>query len=383
MSISPFSVRTATEIVFGRGEAGKAPERILAIGQRVLLVHGAGSSRADPLAEALIAKGAFLSRLSVAGEPDLTLMEQMTAQARAFKPDVVVGYGGGSAIDAAKAVAALVPATRPILDHLEVVGKGLPLEVAPLPFVALPTTAGTGAEVTRNAVIGVPEHRRKVSLRDPAMLARLAIIDPALTDGAPKALTLATGLDAITQVIEPYLSSRANPFTDALCESAIPAGLRALVTLMQGEDSEARDRMAFVSLSGGLALANAGLGVVHGLAGPLGGLSPAPHGALCGALLVPSLKANRAAIGDPRMRARVRAIEGWIGAALSVAPDDAFDALSRYLASSGLKTLSGLGVDPVDHGAAADAALVSSSMKANPVALDRAVLLGILASADD
>ncbi len=253
----------------------------------------------------------------------MALIEAGVAAARAAGADVVVSLGGGAVIDAGKAIAALIPATRPMLDHLEVVGAGLPLDHAPLPFVAIPTTAGTGAEVTRNAVISVPEHRRKVSLRDPNMLPTLAIIDPALTDHTPRGITLASGLDAVTQVIEPYVCTRANPLTDALCRDAIPKGLAALIRLMQAEDANARDDLAWVSLCGGLALANAGLGVVHGLAGPLGGLSDAPHGAICGALLPHALSANRRAVTDASYAARLDQVLQWIADAFDATPDTA------------------------------------------------------------
>lgn len=240
-------------------------------GPECLVGAGGNGARSAWLRAALEQLGCNVVEFAVAHEPDLPLVSAGTLAARGGT-QVVVGLGGGAVIDTAKAIAALAPAHRPILDHLEVVGQGLPLEVPPLPVVAIPTTAGTGAEVTRNAVITVAEHRRKVSLRDPAMLPALAIVDPALTDGTPRAITLASGLDAVTQVIEPYISSRANPMTDALCRSAIAPGLAALRQLIDmGEDARARDALAWTSLCGGLALANAGLGVVHGLAGPLGG----------------------------------------------------------------------------------------------------------------
>ncbi|MBL9058957.1 MAG: iron-containing alcohol dehydrogenase, partial [Mangrovicoccus sp.] len=294
-----FAFATATEILFGRGQLATAPSRIAALGRRVLLVGGATPARSDPLAATLAAAGCHVTRFAIPREPDTALVAAGVNLARDAAAEVVVALGGGAAIDAGKAIAALVPAPRPMLAHLEVVGDGLPLDEAPLPFVAIPTTAGTGAEVTRNAVIGVPEASRKVSLRDLRMLPRLAIVDPALTDHCPHAVTLASGLDAITQVIEPYVCTRANLLTDALCRDAIPRGLAALQRLMAGEDREARDEMAWVSLCGGLALANAGLGAVHGLAGPLGGLTGAAHGAICGTLLPHVLAANRGAVTDP------------------------------------------------------------------------------------
>jgi alcohol dehydrogenase class IV len=250
--------------------------------------------------------------------------------------------------------------------------------------VALPTTAGTGAEVTRNAVISVKEHARKVSLRDARMLPRLAIVDPALTDGCPRAITLASGLDAITQVIEPYVCTRANPLTDALCRDASPRGLSALIRLMQAEDAHARDEIAWVSLCGGLALANAGLGAVHGLAGPLGGLTGAAHGAICGVLLPHVLIANRAAVTDPALAARLDEVGRWIAAAFD-RTDGALAPAAAHLAdwgrASGLPGLTALGVDAAAMAAAAEAAATSSSMKANPASLSAEVLLSVMRAA--
>lgn len=375
-----FAFATATEILFGRGQAAQAAARVAGLGARVLLVQGANPARSDWLAAALVAAGCTVARFAVAREPDMALVAAGMAEARAARAQVVVALGGGAVVDAGKAIAALVPATRPMLDHLEVVGQGLPLDHPPLPFVALPTTAGTGAEVTRNAVIGVPEHGRKVSLRDARMLPRLAIVDPALTDHCPRGITLASGLDAITQVIEPYVSARANPLTDALCRDAIPRGLSALIRLMQGEDAAARDEMAWVSLCGGIALANAGLGAVHGLAGPLGGLTGAAHGAICGALLPHVLLANRRAVADP---ARLDAVAGWIGAAFGLGADmeTATAALADWARAEGLPRLSELGIDPAAQAAAAEAAASSSSMKANPAPLGVQALAEIMQAA--
>ncbi len=366
----PFAFATATEILFGRGQAAQAPARVAALGRRVLLVHGRDPARSAALARALTAVGCSVATFAVPYEPDMALIAQ-GVQAGA-DVQVVVAMGGGAVIDAGKAIAALIPATRPMLDHLEVVGQGLPLDHPPLPFVAIPTTAGTGAEVTRNAVIGVPQSRRKVSLRDARMLPTLAIVDPALTDGCPRGVTLASGLDAITQVIEPWVCNRANLLTDALCRDAIPRGLAALIRLMQADDPQARDEMAWVSLCGGLALANAGLGAVHGLAGPLGGLTGAAHGAICGALLPPVLVANRRAVMDPALAARLDQVSGWIGAAFGQADASVADAarlLADWSRDAGLPGLDALGIDAAARGAAAQAAAASSSMKANPAPL--------------
>ena len=384
MMPAAFSFMTATEILFGRGQAGQAVAKIAALGPRLLLVHGRNPDRADWLCDALAASGTAVARFAVPGEPDMDLIAAGLNAARNHGAAAVVALGGGAVIDAGKAIAALVPATRPILDHLEVVGRGLPLDAAPLPFAALPTTAGTGAEVTRNAVIGVPEHRRKVSLRDARMLPRLAVVDPALTDGCPRAVTLASGLDALTQVIEPFTSTRANAMTDALCRDAIPQALPALMRLMKGDDSAARDTMAWVSLCGGLALANAGLGAVHGLAGPLGGLTGAAHGAICGALLPPVLRANRRAVSDPALARRLDQVGHWIGDAFGqpyATLDNACNLLADWSRQAGLKRLADLGIGTDARSGAAEAAATSSSMKANPALLTTKTLRAIMAEA--
>lgn len=379
---SPFAFATATEILFGRGHSANAAARVAAMGRSVLLVQGATGSRADGLAQALADQGCTVIRQSIPREPDLPMIEDALRLARGA--EVVVALGGGAVIDAGKALAACLTMTRPLMDHLEVVGQGLPLDHAPLPFVAIPTTAGTGAEVTRNAVIGVPQARRKVSLRDARMLPRLAIVDPALTDGCPRGVTLASGLDAITQVIEPYVSTRANALTDALCRDAIPRGLAALNRLMQAEEAEARDEMAWVSLCGGLALANAGLGVVHGLAGPLGGLTGAAHGAICGVLLPHGLVANRAAVTDAAAAARLDQVADWIGAAFGqpgADMDKAAGLLAGWSRDCGLPGLRALGIDTEAQAAAAEAAAGSSSMKANPATLTPAALRALMEAA--
>ena len=384
----PFSFLTATEIRFGRGTAAGAAEYVAQMGRNVLVVQGASGQRADPLILALQRLGVGVSVFSCPREPDIALVEDGIRLARGAGVRAVVALGGGAVIDCGKAIAALAPAPRPMLDHLEVVGRGLPLDAPPLPFVAIPTTAGTGAEVTKNAVIAVPEARRKVSLRDARMLPRLAIVDPSLTDGCPRGVTLASGLDAVTQVIEPYVSTRANRMTDALCRDAIPLGLRALVRLMEGEDAGARDDLAWVSLCGGLALANAGLGAVHGLAGPIGGMAAAPegaaagapHGAVCGALLPHVLAANIAR-ADGVAAERLAEVAGWIAAALGGAPAEAVETLAGWSAAQGLPRLGEMGLAEGDVPEVAALAAGSSSMTGNPVVLDTGALIGVLRAA--
>ncbi len=371
-----FDFLTAGRISFGRGRAAGAAQAARGFGDRVLLVRGGSVGFADSLATELRQSGAEVTEIRAHGEPDLAQLEAAVATGRAATAGVVLAIGGGSAIDLGKAAAALIPASRPAMAYLEVVGEGRPLDAAPLPFIALPTTAGTGAEVTKNAVIALPEHRRKVSLRDDRMLANLAIVDPGLTDGCPRGVTLASGLDAITQAIEPYLSHRATPLTDALVRDAIPRGLRALARLMQVEDPEARDELAFTSLVGGLALANAGLGAVHGLAGVLGGHTGAAHGALCGRLLPEVLRANAEAArqaGDPGDRHDE--VAGWIGAALG-GTGDPIDRLRQSIDDWGLPRLAALDANQRDEIACESQA--SSSMAANRYPLSVEVLTEIL-----
>ncbi|NHF72389.1 iron-containing alcohol dehydrogenase [Paracoccus xiamenensis] len=368
------------QVLFGRGEAAKAPGLIAAFGGRGVVVHGHSADRAAWLVDALRAAGQQVTAVACGSEPTLPMLMDALDQARAARPDWVASLGGGAAIDMGKALAALIPAPGTPMDHLEVVGRALPLAVPPLPFVAIPTTAGTGAEATRNAVIGLPDHGRKVSLRDVRMLPRIAIVDPALIDHCPRAVTLTSGLDALAQVIEPYISAKATPFTDALTLPVIGPGLAALRRLMQAEDAAARDTMAWVSLSGGMALANGGLGAVHGLAGVIGGVTPAAHGAICGALLGPVLAMNRMRAEGEAAR-RIAHVCDLIAAALSVPEADAPAALAAWARNAGLQGLMAQGLDPSLHAQVARAAMQSSSYKGNPVTLTVSDLQEVLASA--
>lgn len=375
-----FSILQPPRIVFGRGTAAQAVPLALGFGSRGILVHGANAERAAWFLEAARAKGAVVLALSSSREPTLDDLQQALVAAGGHRADWVLALGGGSAIDLGKALAALIPAPSGVIDYLEVVGKGLPLVVAPLPFLAVPTTAGTGAEVTKNAVIGLPDLGRKVSLRDDRMIARVAIVDPALTDDCPRGVTLASGLDAVVQVIEPYLSVKATPYTDALTRPVIASGFAAVMRLMQGEDRAARDALAWTSLCGGLALANGGLGAVHGLAGVIGGMTGAAHGAICGILLGPVLAANRDhALG--KAQGRVDEVCTLLAAALGVAEPEAPQALLAWARAAGLPTLAQMGLRIEDHDAVAAAAAGASSMKGNPVVLPHKVLIGILQAA--
>jgi len=377
---------TAGQILFGRGTASEAAAIVSGFGSRVLVVTGLAPGRAAWLIDDLAARGCECATLHAGREPDLALARDGAEAARRARIQVVVGVGGGSALDAAKAVAALATNDGDPLDYLEVVGRGLPLRTAPLPCVAIPTTAGTGSEVTRNAVLAVPEHRIKVSLRDPRMLPRAAVVDPDLTCALPPDLTAQTGLDALTQLIEPFLSVRATPLVDALCRDGIRRVARSLrAACTNGRDTAAREDMSLASLFGGLALANAGLGAVHGLAGPIGGMFPAPHGAVCAALLPHVMAANLGALRArapasgalPRMSEIAQLLTGRAGASA----DEAVIWLADLVRDLAIPRLSAWGITPADLTEIVSQAARSSSMKGNPVALADDELVAALAAA--
>src|SRR5215831_15091557 len=283
-----FEFATAHRVIFGEGAIHDVPAAAASMGRRALLVTGASSERAEPLRTALEAAGVTSEPVRITGEPTVDTIRNAPRDA-----DMVIAMGGGSALDAGKAIAAMLTNPGDLLDYLEVIGRGQPLPNVAAPCIAIPTTAGTGSEVTRNAVLASPEHRVKASLRSAGMLPRLAVVDPELTLGLPRAITASTGLDALTQVIEPYVSVKANPMTDALCVDGIRCAAQSLSKAWaNGADREARAGMSWSSLLGGMALANAGLGAVHGFAAPIGGMWPAPHGAVCAVVLPHAMDVN-------------------------------------------------------------------------------------------
>ena len=330
---APWEFATAGRIVFGAGTRRQLPAILRSFGNRALLVGG----------RHLHATGGVLPDLGdvilfvVDGEPTIEVVRRGADLFRTERCDVVIGIGGGSVLDAAKAIAALATNRGDVLDYLEVIGRGQPLEQTPAPCIAVPTTAGTGSEVTRNAVLGSPEHGVKASLRHASMLPRVAVIDPELTLTLPAAITASTGLDALTQVIEPYVSPRATPMTDAFCLEGIRRVARSLRIAAGPEGParlDARTDMSVASLFGGLALANAGLGVMHGFAAPIGGMFSAPHGAVCAALLPHGMTANlhglrvRAQASDGA--AALAAIERYRMVAVTFTGDAERDTGSRH-----------------------------------------------------
>ena len=380
--MTPFSFTGPGRIIFGRGVAQDASTLIPPLGTRVLMVRGSSVAWVDTLITALEQSGCVVTPFVGHGEPDIETVSRALDTGRTAAVDVVVAVGGGAVIDLGKATAALLSGTTDILHHLEGVGAAAPLTADPLPFVALPTTSGTGAEVTKNAVISVPDAGRKVSLRDDRMVPDIALVDPALTDGCPRSVTLASGFDAITQLIEPYLSHRANPMIDSLVREALPQGLKALKLLSEGENKAARDRMSVASLMGGLALANAGLGAVHGFAGVVGGRFNAPHGVICARLLGPVLLENNQMLQQTGAdTTRFTEIAQLVSAAFSLPSDACFGNLGDLLDRLDVPRLSDWISADADLEAIVHEAASASSMKANPCLLPKNTLLKILESA--
>jgi alcohol dehydrogenase class IV len=367
-----FEFATADRILFGPGSAKEVAAAAASMGRRAMLVVGRSSRD-------LLSPFAACATFLVESEPTIDLVRKGTASARDAGCDSVIAIGGGSAIDAGKAIAALLTNPGDPLDYLEVIGRGKPIECNPAPFIAVPTTAGTGAEVTRNAVLGAPEQRVKASLRSVRMLPAVAVIDPELTLGLPRAITASTGLDALTQVIKPYVSIRANPMTDLYCQE----GLRTVAQSLRqayhtGGNTEARAGMSWAALLGGLSLANAGLGAVHGFASPIGGMFPAPHGAICAALLPHAMTINIEALHrrEPRNQAleRYREMACMLtGRPHSSAEDGAtwVAELCRELEIPPLRTY---GIEAGDIPVLVEKASHASSMKGNPIALNETEL---------
>lgn len=393
---SPFEFATPERVVFGPGVVAQAGALVASLvnptppAERsvspVLLVTGRDPRRADPVRESFRKAGLAWTEFAVSGEPRVSEAQAGAHQAIAAGTGCVVSCGGGAVIDLGKAISALATHPGDPFRFLEIIGLGLPLENAPLPFVAVPTTAGTGAEATRNAVLTSPEHSLKVSLRSPRMVPRVALIDPELALGLPPGLTACTGLDALAQLLEPWVGSRANGLTDACCREGLPRMARSLSrAIADGNDLQARTDLAFGAFLSGLALAHSGLGAVHGLAGPIGGRFQAPHGAVCAALLGPVWRANvetlRRTEPDHPALERYREAAGWLTGSKKASIDDGHRWITESVAAWTVPRLGEQGITAAEFPALIHAAQASSSMKGNPIRLPDTVLGGILAEA--
>lgn len=378
--MTSFTFAAPGQVIFGAGRSAELGEIVRGLGERPFVLTGSWPERHGALLEILGAPAVY----PTAHEPTLDSVRDAVAAARDHRADVVVGIGGGSVLDAAKAVAALAATGGDPLDHVEVIGRGLPLPSSSLPFVAVPTTAGTGSEMTANAVLASPTHGVKASIRGRSMLARVAVVDPLLTLDCPPSVTAHSGLDALTQCLEPLVSSVANPLTDGFAREGLRrAGASLRRAFADGTDVAARTDMALCAALSGLALANAKLGAVHGFAGVLGGMVDAPHGAICAALLPATCRVNIRALEErqPSNPALLRYEEAGelLGGVRGVNP--LLGWLEECTAELGVPSLRTLGFPEDRIGEACEKARVSSSMKGNPIELTGEELREILSAA--
>ena len=381
-----FEFATATRIIFGPGSLREVAPRAAEIGRHAFVVTGRTIDRAAPLLEQLNKKGIESVTFSVPGEPTTALAFEVVQQARQGDCDSVIGIGGGSVLDTGKVIAALLTNGGDLVDYLEVIGGGQQLAEIPAPFIAIPTTAGTGSEVTRNAVLGSPDHRVKVSIRSPLMLPRLAVVDPELTHSMPPAVTASTGLDAITQLMEPYVSNKANPLTDGICREGLRRAARSIRRAYEdGSNPAAREDMSLASLFGGLALANAKLGAVHAFAGPLGGMFSAPHGDICARLLPFVMEANVQALqarapSSPAL-ARYDQVAQILTGIATARATDGIAWVQDLCAALKVPPLAEFGLKEADLPTVVAKSEKASSMKGNPITLTDKELTQILRKA--
>ena len=373
-----FEFATAHRVLFGPGTASQLPALARSMGSRLLLLTHRSFDSLEAAFAAPLKKSAA-AVLEVSGEPDFDLVRRGTELGRTC--DHVIGVGGGSVIDTAKAIAMLLGNGGDPLDYAEVIGEGRPVEKPSLPWIAVPTTAGAGAEATRNAVLRSREKGVKVSLRSPRMLPAVALVDPELTRSLPPSVTASTGMDALSQVLEPFVSRRANPFTDALCREGMLRVSRSLLrAFTDGQNLSAREDMALGALLGGMALANSGLGAVHGFAAPIGGCLNAPHGAVCAALLAPVMEANLAAASVP-VRDRYTEVARILTGKADASPEEGVIWVRSLTKTLSIPGLAAYGLAESALPAICEKAAQASSMQGNPVSFSKPELETILRAA--
>jgi len=378
-----FEFNTPARIIFGSGNIKQAAPLASKMGNRVMLVTGSRAERAEFLIEDLKNNGIKTICFNVSGEPTTDVAVSGAALARKEHCNMVIGFGGGSVLDIGKVIAALLTNKGDLSDYLEVIGKGQTIDHMPAPYMAIPTTAGTGSEVTKNAVLESPKHKIKVSMRSPMMVPRIAIVDPDLTHTMPQKITASTGLDALTQLMEAYVSLKATPITDGFSREGLGRAACSLWLAYEvATDREARENMCIASLLGGLALANGGLGAVHGLAAPLGGMYKIPHGIVCARLLPYVMEANICALKQrlPESLALVRydTIARILTGKARAKAHEGVAWIKNLCSTLNIPSLSEFGLNKEDFPVLAERAKESSSMKGNPVYLTDAELTDIL-----
>ncbi len=381
-----FEFATASRIIFGPGTTSEVFPIAGRMGKCAFVVTGGSIERAQFLIDQLQENKIECITFSVQGEPTTEVIKAGTETARKAQSEFVISIGGGSVLDTGKAIAAMLTNPGELEDYLEVIGPGKPLIIKAAPHIAIPTTAGTGTEVTRNSVIGVTEHKVKVSMRSHLMIPSIAIVDSVLTHSMPPSITAFTGLDALTQLIEAFVSLKFNPMTDGICREGISAAGRSLQKAFEnGSDANAREDMSLAALFGGLALANAGLGAVHGFAGPLGGMISAPHGAICAALLPFVMEINVRALQvrkpDSKALERYNIIAQILTKNSRAKSMDAVKWILQLCKSMQIPSLEKLGLKEQDFPETAAKSRKSSSMKGNPIELNDDELIEILKKA--
>lgn len=382
-----FEFAIGGRIIFGPGTLrSSGPTTVKTAGRRPLVVTGTSPQRAEPLLKILAENNITASTFPVSGEPKIQTVRDGVALAKTENCDWVVGIGGGSVLDAGKAIAAMMTNEGDVLDYVEIIGSGKKLTKTPARFLAIPTTSGTGSEVTRNAVLASPEHRLKVSLRSSMIAPGVALVDPELTYDLPPGITASTGMDALTQLIEPYVCLRANPITDALCIEGIRRVARSFRRAFEnGKNAKAREDMAVASLFGGMALANAGLGAVHGFAGPIGGMFPAPHGEICAALLPHVMEMNLRALRERERGSyalhRYYYVAGLLTGNRHATADAGVEWVRDLVNDFKIPRLSAHGIKPEHADEIVKNAQKASSMKPNPITLTPEELKQVLIDA--
>jgi len=381
-----FEFVISDRIVFGYGAINRIKSTAQAFGKKAFLVCGSGSVPEDKISRILDEVDISFTLFRVEHEPDILSIQSGLSIAKSSNCDFVIGYGGGSVLDTAKAISALMTNPGDLTTYLEVIGDGKKIQNPAAPMIAVPTTAGTGTEVTRNAVITSPEHHVKVSMRSPMMIPRVAIVDPELSITMPASVTASTGMDALTQVIEGYVTNKANPITDVLAREGIIRGSRSLQKAYQnGKDLQARYDMALTSLFGGMVLGNSGLGAVHGFAGPIGGMFNAPHGVVCASLLPHVMKYNAVELskleGKQDIQSKYKDIAEWVTGDQDADIEDGIAWIKNLAFQLEIPGLKEIGISKYDFDRIIEKSKVSSSMQKNPITLKDSTLADILEAA--
>ncbi|WP_135383046.1 iron-containing alcohol dehydrogenase [Vibrio tasmaniensis] len=376
-----FQFMTSTKIIFGDGALSASLSLFNQYGYSVLLVTGNTLERTSIVTDYLDAQSMRYQHIAVSGEPNIKMVEEAAISARRFKPDMVVAMGGGSAIDMGKALAAVLPNQGSLYDYVEVVGRNVPLKTKPLPFIAIPTTASTGAEVTKNAVLKSGQDQVKISLRNPDMLADVAIVDPTLTHGTNLYLSGRGAMDAFTHLMEAYVCGEPNPLTDMICEEGLRKLSGSVIQACIYDEPQARSDLAFSSMLGGIAITNTKLGAAHGLASALGGKISAPHSVIT-ARLAPFVMLENIAVAKEQQRsdilARYQRISQIVTDNVEATEEDAISWLSEVLDTLKLPTLLEFGVCEAQFDEVSADALKSVAIKGNPLPLNQERLVHIL-----